>query len=90
MFRKVRNMKPSSLRPIILRLEAMIEDKTDDVQVRRFETDGELRATVEYVRDREVFIVNDPSIDENMEFDNIDFVAMEILELVQPVLPEED
>ncbi|MEY8291381.1 DUF1797 family protein [Carnobacteriaceae bacterium 52-44] len=83
-------MKPSSLRPIILRLEAMIEDKTDDVQVRRFETDGELRATVEYVRDREVFIVNDPSIDENMEFDNIDFVAMEILELVQPVLPEED
>ncbi|HLR88901.1 MAG TPA: DUF1797 family protein [Atopostipes sp.] len=83
-------MRPSSLRPIILRLEAMIEDKTDDVQVRRFETDGELRATVEYVRDREVFIVNDPSIDENMEFDNIDFVAMEILELVQPVLPEED
>lgn len=83
-------MKPSSLRPIILRLEAMIEDKTDDVQVRRFETDGELRATVEYIRDREVFIVNDPSIDENMEFDNIDFVAMEILELVQPVLPEED
>ncbi len=79
-------MKPSSLRPIILRLEAMIEDKTDDVQVRRFETDGELRATVEYIRDREVFIVNDPSIDENMEFDNIDFVAMEILELVQPVL----
>ena len=83
-------MKPSNLRPIILRLEAMIEDTTDDVQVRRFETDGELRATVEYVRDREVFIVNDPSIDENMEFDNIDFVAMEILELVQPVLPEED
>lgn len=83
-------MKPSSLRPIILRLEAMIEDKTDDVQVRRFETDGELRATVEYIRDREVFLVNDPSIDTNMEFDNIDFVAMEILELVQPVLPEED
>jgi len=83
-------MKPSSLRPIILRLEAMIEDTTDDVQIRRFETDGELRATVEYIRDREIFIVNDPSIEENMEFDNIDFVAMEILELIQPVLPEEN
>lgn len=83
-------MKPSSLRPIILRLEAMIEDTTDDIQIRRFETDGELRATVEYIRDREIFIVNDPSIEENMEFDNIDFVAMEILELIQPVLPEEN
>lgn len=81
-------MKPSSIRPIILRLEAMIEDKSGDVQVRRFETDGELRATVEYVRDRDVFVINDPALEEDMEFDNIDFVAMEILELVQPVLPE--
>ncbi|HLR92178.1 MAG TPA: DUF1797 family protein [Atopostipes sp.] len=83
-------MKPSSLRPIILRLEAMIEDTTDDVQVRRFETDGELRAIVEYNRERDLFILNDPVIDENMEFDNIDFVAMEVLELVQPVLPENE
>ena len=83
-------MRPSSLRPIILRLEAMIEDKSGDVQVRRFETDGELRATVEYVRDRDVFVINDPALEEDMEFDNIDFVAMEILELVQPVLPEEN
>ena len=47
-------MKPSSLRPIILRLEAMIEDKSGEVQVRRFETNGELRATVKYLQDREV------------------------------------
>lgn len=83
-------MRPSSLRPIILRLEAMIEDKSGNEQVRRFETDGELRVTVKYLQDREVFIINDPSEDEEMEFDNIDFVAMEILELVQPVLPEEE
>lgn len=83
-------MKPSNLRPIILRLEAMIEDKTGEVQVRRFETDGELRATVEYIRDRDVFMINDPELEEDMEFDNIDFVAMEILELIQPVLPEEN
>lgn len=83
-------MKPSNLRPIILRLEAMIEDKTGEVQVRRFETNGELRATVEYIRDRDVFMINDPELEEDMEFDNIDFVAMEILELIQPVLPEEN
>ena len=83
-------MKPSSLRPIILRLEAMIEDKSGEVQVRRFETNGELRATVKYLQDREVFIVNDPSDDEDMEFDDIDFVAIEILELVQPVLSSEE
>lgn len=84
-------MKPSSLRPVILRLEAMIEDKTDDVQVRRFEVDGVERVEVTYDRDRDVFILNDHSVDvEKQEFDNIDFVAMEIYELIQPVLPEQD
>lgn len=85
-------MKPSNLRSIILRLEAMIEDKTEDVQVRRFEVDGVERVVVEYNRDRDVFIMNDHSVDivETQEFDNIDFVAMEIYELIQRVLPEED
>ena len=70
-------VKPSNLRPIILRLEAMIEDKTEDVQVRRFEVDGVERVVVEYNRDRDVFIMNDHSVDivETQEFDNIDFVA---------------
>lgn len=85
-------VRPSSLRPVILRLEAMIEDKTDDVQVRRFEVDGVERAQVEYNRERDVFILNDHSVDvvETQEFDNIDYVAMEIYELIQPVLPEQD
>lgn len=83
-------MKPSSLRPIILRLEAMMEDQTDDVQVRRFEVDGQERAQVTYDQNRDVFTLLDHSINEEMEFDNIDFVAMEILELIQPVLPEEN
>lgn len=85
-------VKPSNLRSIILRLEAMIEDKTEDVQVRRFEVDGVERVVVEYNRDRDVFIMNDHSVDivETQEFDNIDFVAMEIYELIQRVLPEED
>lgn len=81
-------MKPSSLRPIILRLEAMVEDKTDDVQIRRFEVDGQERAIVTYDRARNVFILEDHLVEEEMEFDNIDFVAMEVYELIQPVLPE--
>ena len=70
----------------------MIEDKTEDVQVRRFEVDGVERVVVEYNGDRDVFIMNDHSVDivETQEFDNIDFVAMEIYELIQRVLPEED
>lgn len=84
-------MRPSRLRPILLRLEAMIEDKTDEVQVRRFEVEGEERVQVTYDRDRDIFILNDLSIEvDEQEYDNIDYVAMEILELTQPVLPEQD
>lgn len=83
-------MRPSNLRPILLRLEAMIEDQTDDIQVRRFNVDGVERAKVEYDRNRALFILHDHSIEEEFEFDNIDFVAMEILELTQPILSESD
>lgn len=84
-------MKPSGLRPIILRLEAMIQDTTDDVQIRRFEVDGVERVQVKYDHERDLFILNDHSVDvEVQEYDNIDFVAMEIFELIQPVLPEQD
>ena len=69
----------------------MIEDKTDEKQVRRFEVDGVERVQVTYDRTREIFILNDHSVDvDRQEFDNIDFIAMEILELTQPVLPEQD
>lgn len=84
-------MKPSRIVPIVNRLEAMIEDKTDNKQVRRFEVDGVERVRVTYDHDRKVFILNDLTIEiDEQEFDNIDFVAMEILELTQPVLPEQD
>lgn len=77
-------MKPSKLRAILSRLEAMIIDKTDDTQVRRFEVDGEERVLVTYYREKDIFTVLDYSIDEELEFDNIDFVAMEVYELIQP------
>jgi uncharacterized protein YkuJ len=68
----------------------MIEDKTDNVQVRRFEVNGVERAQVKYDRDRDLFLLQDHSIGEELEFDNIDFIAVEVLELTQPVLPERD
>lgn len=84
-------MEPSRLRPIILRLEAMIQDTTDNMQVRRFEVDGVERVQVTYNQEREIFSLNDHTIDvEVQEYDNIDFVAMEIFELTHPVLPEEE
>ena len=84
-------MKPSRIVPIVHRLEAMMEDKTNDKQVRRFEVDGVERAQVTYDHDRNVFILNDLTVEiDEQEFDNIDFVAMEVLELTQPVLPEQD
>lgn len=82
-------MKPSELRKIITRLEAMIEDKNGDIQVRRFSVDGEERCEVTYDHNSDLFMLNDFTVEVDVqEFDNIDFVAMEILELIQPVLPE--
>lgn len=83
-------MKESKLRPIILRLEAMMKDETSEIQERRFSVDGVERALVTFDHKRQVFTVLDHSIEEELEFDNIDFAAMEILELIQPVLYEEE
>lgn len=78
-------MKSSKLRPIILRLEAMIEDKTDPIQIRHFNVDGVERAQVIYDHDTDLFTLVDHSIEEELTFDNIDFLATELLELLQPV-----
>lgn len=84
-------MEPSKLRTIIARLEAMIEDKTSDMQVRRFTVDGVDRLEVTYDRERDLFILNDFTIEVDVqEYDNIDFIAMEIMELIQPVLPDRE
>lgn len=75
----------SKLRPIILRLEAMVADETDPIQVRRFNVDGVERAQVTYDHEKDIFTLADHSIEEELTFDNIDFLATELLELLQPV-----
>ena len=78
-------MESSKLISIISRLDAMTKDKTEELQVRRFDVNGIERAKVTFNHNNKIFTVIDHSIEEKLEFDNIDFVAMEVFELVQPL-----
>lgn len=83
-------MKPSQLIPIIRRLEAMREDQSDEVQVRRFEKDGKEQCIVRYDGKSKMYELEDRTAQQTYEFDNIDYVAVEILELVQPATSTEE
>ena len=65
----MRKMKASKLRPIILRLEAMVKDETSEIQERRFDVDGVERVLVQYDHQRKVFTLFDHSIEEKLERD---------------------
>ncbi|MDO4425152.1 MAG: YkuJ family protein [Planctomycetia bacterium] len=75
-------MEPSQLKAIITRLEAMTADDSS-VDVRKFEKDGAERCTVTFDRERQMFLLDDHSENEDFEFDDIDLVAMEIYDLIQ-------
>jgi len=77
-------MKSSRLVPIVKRLDAMREDETDEVQVRRFEVEGVERCKVYFYGDTGMYELVDRTIDESFQFDDIDYCAIEILELIQP------
>ncbi|GEK92063.1 YkuJ family protein [Alkalibacterium kapii] len=77
-------MEPSQLIPIIRRLEAMREDQTGEMQVRRFERNGEEKCIVRYDSKSNMFELEERKHDQTYEFDNIDYVAVEILEIIQP------
>ncbi|GEQ33111.1 YkuJ family protein [Marinilactibacillus psychrotolerans] len=83
-------MKPSQLIPIIRRLDAMREDESDEIQVRRFEKDGKEQCIVRYDKSSRMYELEDRTSGQTYEFDNIDYVAVEILELVQPASSTED
>ncbi|MCI5775427.1 MAG: YkuJ family protein [Aerococcus sp.] len=75
-------MEPSQLKAIITRLEAMTADDSS-IDVRKFEKDGTERCTVTFDRERQMFLLDDHSENEDFEFDDIDLVAMEIYDLIQ-------
>ncbi|OJF96498.1 YkuJ family protein [Alkalibacterium sp. 20] len=76
-------MNSSQLIPIIKRLEAMREDQSEEVQVRRFEKDGVEKCIVRYDSKSKMFELEDRTAQQVYEFDNIDYVAVEILELIE-------
>ncbi|KAA9302147.1 MULTISPECIES: YkuJ family protein [Aerococcus] len=75
-------MKTSQLQAILNRLEAMTADDSE-IEVRRFEFEGQERCQVRYDRETESFELQDHTINESFQFDDIDLVAIEIFELLQ-------
>lgn len=76
-------MSNSRLVPIIQRLQAMQEDQGDEVQVRKFELNGLEKCLVTYNNKTHTFLLDDLSTKQTYQFDNIDFIAIEILELLE-------
>ncbi len=76
-------MSQSRLIPIIQRLQAMEEDQGDEAQVRRFEKDGMEKCLVTYHNKSKLFTLDDYTTKQSYQFDNVDFIAIEILELLQ-------
>lgn len=76
----------SELIPIIRRLDAMREDKTGIIQKRHFGINGNERCVVIFDGFSGKFkLIDRQSKNENeYEFDDIDYLAVEIFELLQP------
>ncbi|MGX7058949.1 YkuJ family protein [Vagococcus humatus] len=76
-------MTHSQLVAIIKRLVAMVETTDAEVQVRRFEREGQERCLVSYDPSTETFELTESDTRQSYQFDDIDLVAMEIYELLQ-------
>ena len=76
-------MTTSQLVGIIRRLEAMLEDTESEVQVRRFEKEGNERCVITYDAKTGTFELLETSTQQVYQFDDVDLVAMEIFELLQ-------
>lgn len=76
----------SDLVSIVKRLNAMREDKTSVRQVRHFDVDGQERCVVLFDGFTRNFKLIDPLSEKNnvYEFDDIDHLAVEIFERLQP------
>lgn len=77
-------MVSSQLIPIIRRLDAMRVDKTGKIQKRRFNVNGDERCLVVFNGLTGKYKLIDRLSDDEYEFDDIDYLSVEILELLQP------
>lgn len=62
----------------------MRADKTGDIQKRRFDINGRERCVVLFNGHSGKFKLLDRQTDDVYEFDDIDYLAVEILELLRP------
>lgn len=76
-------MKNSQLAAIIKRLTAMAEASDSEVQVRRFEKEGQEKCIVTFDGSNEMFELTETGSQEVYQFDDIDLVTLEIFELLQ-------
>ncbi|AQP52995.1 hypothetical protein CBF34_05575 [Vagococcus penaei] len=76
-------MKNSQLAAILKRLSAMIESNDSEIQVRRFERDGQERCIVTFDSNSDMFELTEVATQQTYQFDDIDLVALEIFELLQ-------
>lgn len=76
-------MKSSQLAAIIKRLNAMVESGSSEVQVRRFEKEGQEKCIVTFDGSTETFELTETGSREVYQFDDIDLVTLEIFELLQ-------
>lgn len=74
-------MKKSVLSGIIQRLEVMTQSD-QEVEVRRFEIDGNEKCQVSYYPAEESFTLYDTELDATYRFDDLDLVAIEIYEML--------
>jgi len=75
-------MQSSRLEAIITRLKAMLSDGSE-IEIRRFEKEVVEKCIVRFNKESESFELEDLTINETFQFDDIDLVAMEIYELIQ-------
>ena len=76
-------MKSSQLAAIIKRLSAMVEANDTEVQVRRFEREGQEKCIVTFDSSNEMFELTETGSQEVQQCDAIELVALEIFELLQ-------
>ncbi|ETA73591.1 YkuJ family protein [Ligilactobacillus equi] len=75
-------MENSQLVAIISRLDTMMKAEGTDVQMRRFEKEGQERGLVSYNPETEMFTLEDIATKQRFEYDNIDLAALDIYDLL--------
>ncbi|MFT8325187.1 YkuJ family protein [Oenococcus sicerae] len=81
--KKIMSTTESEITPIIDRLEAMVMDDSDSIQVRNFDLYGLNLASVSFDHETGIFTIQAFRDNQVFKFDNIDLVAIDIYEILR-------